>query len=106
MFEEILSRIGKIFQRHGLPHMIIVHLGAGQYSSNQSGLCPEIISAAETISDIPKKYGKPLIATSTRGSMKGVAFDRMKDRGIPFFEFPEEAARAMYGLYRYSRVNR
>jgi acyl-CoA synthetase (NDP forming) len=28
----------------------------------------------------------------------------MKERGIPFYEFPEEAARAMYGLYRYSQV--
>jgi acetyl coenzyme A synthetase (ADP forming)-like protein len=74
-------------------------------SSNPSYV-REILSAAEIISDIPKKYGKPVITTAMRGSMKGVAFELMKDRGIPFYEFPEEAARAMYGLYRYSQVNR
>jgi len=72
-------------------------------SSNPSYV-REILSAAEIISDIPKKYGKPVIATAMRGSMKGVAFELMKDRSIPFYEFPEEAARAMYGLFRYSQV--
>jgi acetyltransferase len=66
----------------------------------------EVLSAAEIISDIPKKYGKPVISTAMRGSMEGVAFELMKDRGIPFYEFPEEAARAMYGLYRYSQIKR
>ncbi|MBW1683372.1 MAG: hypothetical protein JRJ83_18520 [Deltaproteobacteria bacterium] len=56
------------------------------------------------ISEIPKTYGKPIIATAMRGNMQGVAFELMKERGIPFYEFPEEAARAMYGLYRYSQV--
>jgi len=62
----------------------------------------EILSAAEILSEIPKKYGIPLIATAMRGNMEGVAFELMKERGIPFYEFPEEASRAMYGLYRYS----
>ncbi|MEW6185927.1 MAG: CoA-binding protein [Thermodesulfobacteriota bacterium] len=74
-------------------------------SSNPSYV-REILSAAEIISDIPKKYGKPVISTAMRGSMEGVAFELMKDRGIPFYEFPEEAARAMYGLYRYSEIKR
>jgi acyl-CoA synthetase (NDP forming) len=66
----------------------------------------EVLSAAEIISDIPHKYGKPVITTAMRGHMEGVAFEIMKERGIPFYEFPEEAARAMYGLYRYSQINR
>jgi acetyltransferase len=66
----------------------------------------ELLGAAEILSDIPKKYGKPLIATAMRGNMKGVAFELMRDRGIPFYEFPEEAARAMYGLYKYSTIFR
>jgi len=64
----------------------------------------ELLSAAELLSEIPQKYGKPLIATAMRGAMQGVAFELMRERGIPFYEFPEEAARAMYGLYRYSRI--
>jgi len=64
----------------------------------------ELLDAAESLSDVPRKYGKPLIATAMRGQMQGVAFELMRERGIPFYEFPEEAARAMYGLYRYSRL--
>ncbi len=65
----------------------------------------EVLTAAEILSDIPRKYGKPLIATAMRGNMEGVAFDLMKERGIPFYEFPEEASRAMHGLYRYSQIH-
>lgn len=64
----------------------------------------EVLSTAEIISEIPGKYGKPLIATTMRHSMQGIAYDLMKERNIPFYEFPEEATRAMYGLYRYSRI--
>ena len=64
----------------------------------------KLLMAAETLSDIPKRYGKPLIVTTTRDHMQGVVYELMKERGIPFYEFPEEAARAMYGLYRYSQV--
>jgi acyl-CoA synthetase (NDP forming) len=64
----------------------------------------ELLLAAEILSDIPQRYGKPVIATAMRGNMNGVAFELMKERGIPFYEFPEEAARAMYGLYRYAQV--
>jgi len=72
--------------------------------STQPAYIREILSAAEILSEIPKKYGKPLIATAMRGNMQGISFELMKERGIPFYEFPEEAARAMYGLYRYSQV--
>jgi acetate---CoA ligase (ADP-forming) subunit alpha len=84
----------------------IITIAPTTIRSSNPAFVREILAAAEIISDIPQKYGKPVIATAMRGSMKGVAFDLMKDRGIPFYEFPEEAARAMYGLYRFSRVNR
>ena len=73
--------------------------------SSDPSFVREVLSAAEILSEIPGKYGKPLIATAMRGSMHGVGFDLMKERGIPFFEFPEEASRAMYGLYRYSQIH-
>jgi acyl-CoA synthetase (NDP forming) len=72
--------------------------------STESCYIREWIQAAEVLSQIPEKYGKPLIATAMRSSMRGVAFEVMREKGIPFYEFPEEAARAMYGLYRYSQV--
>jgi len=72
--------------------------------STEPSYVRELLNAAEILSEIPVKYGKPLIATAMRGYMKGVAFELMKERGIPFYEFPEEASRAMYGLYRYSQI--
>jgi len=38
--------------------------------------------------------------------MRGIAYDLMKERNIPFYEFPEEATRAMYGLYRYAQIKK
>ncbi|MBU4316395.1 MAG: CoA-binding protein [Proteobacteria bacterium] len=58
------------------------------------------------VSGIPKKYGKPLIATMHRSQMEGVLFDFMKAQGIPFYEFPEEASRAVYGLCRYAEIKK
>lgn len=62
----------------------------------------ERLDAAERISRIPEKYGKPLIALSMKRFMTGIVYELMRDRDIPFYEFPKDAARAVYGLYMYS----
>jgi acetyl coenzyme A synthetase (ADP forming)-like protein len=82
----------------------IITMAPVKIRSNNPEFVRELLLAAETLSNIPRQYGKPLIATAIRGSMQGVAFELMKERGIPFYEFPEEAARAMFGLYRYAQV--
>ncbi|MGQ9653786.1 MAG: hypothetical protein ACUVXD_06950 [Thermodesulfobacteriota bacterium] len=64
----------------------------------------DLITSAEILADIPVRYGKPLLATSLRTHMQGVAYDIMRERNIPFFEFPEECARAMFGLVRYRGI--
>jgi acyl-CoA synthetase (NDP forming) len=82
----------------------VITMAPVRIRSTQPSFIREILSAAEILSEIPQKYEKPLIATAMRGNMNGVAFELMKERGIPFYEFPEEASRAMYGLYQYARV--
>ncbi len=82
----------------------IITMAPVKIRSTKPEFVRQLLLAAETLSDIPRRYGKPLIATTMRANMQGVAFDLMRERGIPFYEFPEEAARAMYGLYRYSQV--
>jgi acyl-CoA synthetase (NDP forming) len=82
----------------------IITMAPVHIRSTEPAFVHELVSTAEILSEIPKKYGKPLIATAMRGAMQGVAFQLMVERGIPFYEFPEEAARAMYGLYRYAQV--
>ncbi len=66
----------------------------------------KLMDTVITLSEIPQKYGKPLIAMIHRSRMQGIFFEIMKNRGIPFYEFPEEAARAAYGLYRYSEIKK
>ena len=79
--------------------MAPVHIG-----STNPAYVREVLSTAEIISEIPGKYGRPLIATTMRNSMQGIAYNLMRERNIPFYEFPEEATRAMYGLYRYAQI--
>jgi acetyltransferase len=64
----------------------------------------EALNAADIISRIPERYGKPVIATALRRERSGVVYELMRERNIPTYEFPEEAARAIYGLFTYSSV--
>ena len=62
------------------------------------------IKAAEIIAKVPEKYGKPLICLTMKTKMAGIVYDIMRENNIPFYEFPKEAARAVYGLYMYARL--
>jgi acyl-CoA synthetase (NDP forming) len=70
------------------------------------GIAPENIQerldAAEKMSRIPEEYGKPLIGLSMNRFMTGIVYELMRDRNIPFYEFPKDSARAVYGLYMYA----
>ncbi|MCK9274888.1 MAG: CoA-binding protein [Syntrophales bacterium] len=72
------------------------------------GISPETVKekldAAEKLSLIPRKFGKPLIVLTMRRHMTGIVYELMRDRNIPFYEFPKDSARAVYGLYMYSRL--
>ena len=69
-----------------------------------TGNIRERLDAAEKISLIPEKYGKPVIALAMKRNMTGMAYKIMRDKNIPFYEFPKDSARAAYGLYMYSRL--
>lgn len=45
---------------------------------------------------------QPLIALSMKRFMTGIVYELMRDRNIPFYEFPKDSPRAVYGLYMYS----
>jgi acyl-CoA synthetase (NDP forming) len=47
-----------------------------------------------------------VIATALRRERSGVVYELMRERNIPTYEFPEEAARAIYGLYAYSKISK
>ena len=66
----------------------------------------ERLAAAEKLSLIPANYGKPLIALAMKRNMNGIVYELMKERNIPFYEFPKDSARAVYGLYMYSQLKK
>lgn len=66
----------------------------------------ERLDAAEQLSMIPANYGKPLVALAMKRDMTGIVYELMRDRSIPFYEFPKDSARAVYGLYMYSMLKR
>ena len=64
------------------------------------------IDAAEMMSTVPERYGKPIIARAWRWANGGVAEDIFKAARIPIYETSEECAWAMYALAKYGEVLR
>jgi len=62
-----------------------------------------VIEAAERIAKVPREYGKPVVVTCRRQENDPV-LNILRNAGIPFFETPEDCARAMSALVKYSRV--
>lgn len=65
-----------------------------------------ILDETEAVTSIPKKYGKPLIATAMRLYALDLTLDLFRRAGIPYYTTPEESARAMYGLVKYGEIRR
>jgi len=66
----------------------------------------EIINTAEKIATVPEKYGKPLIATISHPEEADPLINIFQSAGIPFYETPEDCARAMHGLAKYAEIRR
>lgn len=79
---------------------------AGFGQSARPAIIKEVVDAAAIIGAIPSKYGKPVIANFIRSVPGGVAFDVLKNAGIPSYETPEESARALYALAKYAATRR
>ncbi len=71
------------------------------------GALPQVPGITSRLADYlaeARKYGKPIIAISI-GSKEAEKFkDLLEDKGIPVFESPERAARALRALYLYSKI--
>jgi len=71
------------------------------------GALPQVPGITPKLADYlaeARKYGKPIIAISI-GSKEAERFkDLLEDKGIPVFESPERAARALRALYLYSKI--
>ncbi|MFC1895920.1 acetate--CoA ligase family protein [Thermodesulfobacteriota bacterium] len=66
----------------------------------------ELVECCGLISDIPGKYGKPVVAFAMRDYSETAMYEILKRGNIPFFESPETCARAMKALAVYARYRR
>jgi len=57
-----------------------------------------LVECCAIIGDIPKKYGKPVLAFAMREYSATAMYEILKRGNIPFFESPETCARAMKAL--------
>lgn len=58
----------------------------------------DLVECCSIISDIPKKYGKPVLAFAMRSYSETAMYEILKRGNIPFFESPETCANAMAAL--------
>jgi acetyltransferase len=81
-------------------------LWAGVY--NTPSRLKHMVSEAEIVAAIPKKYGKPVVCIEvpTHFLSARIATDLYRHAGIPSYGTPEEAARAMWGLMAYGEIRR
>jgi acyl-CoA synthetase (NDP forming) len=89
------------------PHIDIIMATAPFFRDiTEPKIIRKLLDTVVALSEIPHQFGKPLLAMTHRSRMQGIFFEIMKNKGIPFYEFPEEAARAAYGLFRYSEIRK
>jgi acyl-CoA synthetase (NDP forming) len=79
----------------------------GRFSRELSpAVMTELVECCAMISDIPKKYKKPVLAFAMGDYSETAMYEILKRGNIPFFESPETCARAMKTLSVYARYRR
>ena len=79
----------------------------GRFSRTESvGAMKGLVDGCAIIADIPRKYGKPVIAFAMREYKNTATYEILKRGKIPFYESPETCARAMKALFTYGQYRR
>jgi acyl-CoA synthetase (NDP forming) len=85
--------------------IIMPPYGGFRHSSSLEAM-KGLVECCVTIADIPRKYGKPVLAFARR-EIRHTATGEILSRGkIPFYESPESCARAMKALCLYGEYRR
>lgn len=63
-------------------------------------------ATAERMATIPRRTGKPVVGVGLRRMAGDIVPTVFREHGVPCYETPEESARAMHALARYSAVRR
>ena len=62
------------------------------------------VEGAELFANIPIKYKKPVITMKFRTHEETIVETILKNAHVPIYSTPEDCARAMYGLVKYSEI--
>ncbi len=85
---------------------IITNVPVTAFASNAIGEYVKIgIKGAEILAGIPEKYNKPVVCMRFSEISDDITSSIIKSAGIPAYSTPEDAARAMYALVKYSRIS-
>jgi acyl-CoA synthetase (NDP forming) len=84
---------------------IITNVPVTAFASNAIGEYVKIgIKGAEILAGIPEKYNKPVVCMRFSEISDDITSSIIKSAGIPAYSTPEDAARAMYALVKYSQI--
>jgi acetyl-CoA synthetase (ADP-forming) len=83
--------------------LIVMPPYGGFHRTTPVDVMKSLVDGCAIIADIPRKYGKPVLAFAMREFKTQATFEILKRGDIPFFESPETCARAMKVLASYSR---
>jgi acyl-CoA synthetase (NDP forming) len=97
------AAIDVLAQQDYIDGLIIMPPYGGFHRTTPVDVMKSLVECCAIISDIPKKYGKPVLAFAMREYKTSGVFEILKRGNIPFFESPETCASAMKALVTYSR---
>jgi len=83
--------------------LVIMPPYGGFHRTSSADHMKQLVEGCSIIADIPKKYGKPVLAFAMREYKNTGMYEILKRGDIPFFESPETCARAMMSLSSYGR---
>ena len=69
-----------------------------------AGAAERVRATAERMATIPARTGKPVVGVGLRRMADEISSRVFREHGVPCYETPEDAARAMHALARYSAI--
>ncbi len=98
---EVAHTLASLDYIDGLISNVPLHLKMGKSLGDFLKSC---IEGAEHFSEIPGKFGKPVVTLRSKDVSQAGVVEVLKGAGIPMYDRPEDCARAMAALVRYAEV--
>jgi acyl-CoA synthetase (NDP forming) len=87
-----------------VPSNLSLQTTVNRTSESAEPIPDDIARDIEYFANIPKKYNKPIVTIRISRPDRQAAETILKNNGMPFYDTPEQCARAMYALTSYASV--